>query len=271
MKNTPKQSLINFFRFSSLKTTIMGLFLPVIVIFVILIGFLSYWIAAGQIRKSTYINISDMVAQDANYLNERLGATFEQLEALQNDIDTLTIIQHLDGREYGTFIPEDYVTMDHSLKKIFLTYNSMFDSLLVDFNDGKFFLYENDRWATKINFSYADWRTHFTNSPSDYYWWNLHRDPIFICPGSQERVISLFKLYGNPMTKVKGIILFNLRADFFREVLNKVQISKNGYLMIFSNDGTMVFKNVAPYARVDSHRILKLIGDNPAGTLWIRS
>jgi two-component system sensor histidine kinase YesM len=262
---------VNFLsRFTSLKITIMWVFLPVIVGFVMLIGFLSYWIAAFQIRENAYVNVKDTVAQTKSYLDNRLLSVFEQLIVVQNDIDTLTLIQHLDVDSETKFRPEDYVKMMHNLEKIFASYYTMLDSIYINFNDGQVQLYKKDDIVKRVDFSYREWRRKFQGNPMDCYWTNLNSHPI-LDSVHNERTVNLFKLYGDRKAQSRGIILFGLRESFFRDVLDQVKLSKNGYLVLLSPDGKMSFKTVAAQYRINDRRLRKFIGERRSGMITMQS
>jgi two-component system sensor histidine kinase YesM len=260
-----------FYRSSSLRITIIWFFLPVIVLFITLIGFLSYWIAAIQIRENAYVNIKDTVAQTKSYLDNRLLSIFEQLIVIQNDIDTLSMMRRLDTEENGNFSPEDYVKMMRNIEKVYSGYYTMLDSIFINFNDGKVQLYKKDDLVKKVDFSYLEWRRKFRGNPMDCYWTHLNTSPILRSLHQSERVVALFKLYGDRNTQIKGIILFALRESFFRDVLDKVKISNNGSLILLSREGMMSFKEIAPQYRINEVKLWELTRGSDSGTITIKS
>jgi two-component system sensor histidine kinase YesM len=262
--------LTRFSGSSSLKSTIMRVFLPVIVLFIALIGFLSYWIAAVQIRENAYVNIKDTLAQTKNYLDDRLFSVFEQLIFIQNDIDTLSMIQRLDMETNEHFRPEDYVKMTRNLEKIYSSYYTMLDSIFINFNGGQVQLYKKDDLVKQVVFSYPEWRRRFQGNPMDCYWFNLRSHPV-LHSLHHTRVAGLFKLYGNRDAQLRGIILLTLRESFFRDVLNRVKISKNGYLLLLSDDGAMSFKTVAPQYRISGAKLRKRLAGSRSGMITVPS
>lgn len=67
--------------------------------------------------------------------------------------------------------------------------------------------------------------------------------------------MSVFRLIE---TADKGIILFNLRDEFFEQVLNKSLIGKNGYLTLISPNGNYESKVVQKEYRLDHETLSSL-------------
>lgn len=227
----------------SLKVAILWMFIPIIILFVCLVGMLTYSLAERQIRDNAYISIGDTVSQTRNYLDNRLTSIFEQIVALENDIDTLSLIKRIDNERYGSIQPEDYIRTDRNLDRIFSAYYSMLDSILIYFNEGKLILSKKDYLSSKITFSYPDWRLKFKGNRAEYYWRMMQTNDVFLSTEAEAQIASVFKLYGNEKSRLRGIILFNLKESFFRDILQSAQISENGYLLLVNPNGMIRFKN----------------------------
>ncbi len=238
-------------RWHSLKVTILCLFLPVIVIFVLVIGLISYKLAAKQTEENAYINIGDTVAQTRNYLDNRLTATLEQLVGLENDTDTLSLLKRLDDNRYGSIQPGDYIRVDRNMERIFTANYSILDSILLEFNERQLLLFKKDYMSSRITFDYSVWRHSFHGKMREYYWRNLHENDVFQSTETKNRILSVFRLFGNEHSDVRGIILFNLREEFFRSVLQNTKISENGYLVLISPYQITQFKQTAGIYQMD--------------------
>lgn len=256
----------------SLKTEILWFLIPIIIFFVLLTGFLTYSLAARQIEANAYRGIGDTVSQTRKYLDNRLTAIFEQLVALENDIDTLSLIKRIDDTRYGTLHPGDYIRMDRNLERIFTSYHSILDSILVHFNNGQLILAKKDYMSSKISFNYPDWRLHYSGNRTEYYWRMLHVNDVFRSNEAENSIASVFKLYGNEESNLKGIVLFNLHESFFRSILQDAQISENGYLMVINEEGMMNFKDIPPKYQVDGNiQKLLLSQEDSSGKLAVRN
>lgn len=256
----------------SLKAMILWLFIPVIVFMLLIISILVYQLAAHQIQTNAYVNIRDTVAQTRNYLDNRLTTVFEQLVALENDIDTLSLLKRLGSEHYGSIYPGDYIRVDRNLERIFATNYSVLDSILLYFDEGRLTLSKKDYMSSRLIFDYPQWRSRFRGNRSEYYWRNLHSNDLFAAIDAPQRVVSVFKLYGDQSSRLKGITVFNLRESFFKDILQSAEVSENGYLTLINQDGVMNFESVAPRYRINAE-IQKQIWRalEPAGRLSVRN
>ncbi|MFF2449207.1 sensor histidine kinase [Neobacillus sp. NPDC058068] len=245
-----KKWIKKYFLFS-LKSTIISLFLPVIIIFIAIMGWVSYMLAAAQLEENAYKNIDDTVFQTKAYLENRLSDVFEQLVTFSNNPRTLSII----NSESTEISPTDYIDMSNLLKTIHLNNTTVIDSIFVDMHHGTFSLYRSD-YSLKINeFPYSQYNNHYHGNREGFYWHNVHTDDIF---QSNTKVASVFKLIGNNQSKANGVLLFNLRNDFFEKVLNKSLIGEQGYITLISPDGYMNSKNVTQEYSLDAENVTYL-------------
>ncbi|WP_088042570.1 sensor histidine kinase [Bacillus sp. EAC] len=247
MRNKLVVFIKKYFLFS-LRSTIISLFLPVILFFIAFTGWISYQIAVTQLEENAYKSVNDTVFQTKSYLENRLFDVFEQLVTFSNDPKTLELIDS----EYSESNPNDYIKMSNSLKAIHLNYNSIIESILVEMHNGKFTLYRSDFRMNFNQFPYKEYAEQYQGSKQGFYWHNEHLDDIF---ASKSEVVSVFKLIGNDRSKANGIFLFNLRKSFFENVLNKSLIGEHGYLTLVSRDGTFNSKAVANEYRLNSKEL----------------
>ncbi|MBU8919378.1 sensor histidine kinase [Bacillus sp. FJAT-29953] len=247
MRNKLVAFIKKYFLFS-LRSTIISLFLPVIIFFIAFTGWISYQLAVTQLEENAYKSVDDTVFQTKAYLENRLYDIFEQLVAFSNDPKTLDLI----NSESSEVMPEDYIKINNSLKVIHLNFNSIIDSILVDMQNGKFTLYRSD-FRMKFNqFPYKKYGELYQGSKEGFYWHNEHPDDIF---ASDSEVVSVFKLIGNGNSKANGILLFNLRKEFFENVLNKSLIGDHGYLTLVSPEGAFNSKAVAKEYSLNSKEL----------------
>ncbi|RDE27409.1 sensor histidine kinase [Parageobacillus thermoglucosidasius] len=223
---------------SSFHSTILLLYLPIIILCLAMTGWISYHLSSNQIQENAYNNIRDTVFQTKNYLDNRLYDIFEQLVSLSNNSTILSIT----SRDPFYIEPTDYIQVNKQISQIYSTYNSLLDSIFVNFHNGDFVLLKCDYPIRGVYFSYEEYRRRFTGNREGYHWRNLHRDDIFQVNNNE--VVSIFKLIGQRGSDVNGILLFNLRKSFFEKVLSKSLLGKNGYLILVSPDGYMLSKQV---------------------------
>ncbi|MEH7304617.1 sensor histidine kinase [Neobacillus drentensis] len=247
MRNKFVVFIKKYFLFS-LRSTIISLFLPVMIFFIAFTGWISYQLAVTQLEENAYKSVDNTVFQTKSYLENRLYDVFERLVAFSNDPKTLDLIDS----EFSEVDPNDYIYLNNSLKVIHLNYNTIIESILVDMHNGKFTLYRSDFRKNFNQFPYKKYAEQYRGSKQGFYWHNEHLDDIF---ASKSEVVSVFKLIGNDKSKANGILLFNLRKSFFENVLNKSLIGEHGYLTLVSRDGTFNSKTVADKYRLNSKEL----------------
>ncbi len=242
--------------FFSVKSLIVLLFIPIIVVITVTVGMFAYFLLHQQLEAHAYINIADTVTQTQNYLDNRLYDIFEQLTVLTEDGDVLSVMSRIGNDQLWRLRDRDYIRLSENISKVYISYYSSIKSMLFYLNEGRVLLYKSDNLFYGVNFSFDDWRKRFQGDPSDYYWLNLHHDQVF--KGDDSKVVSLFKLVGREDSVTRGIILFNLRESFFRKILETPVISKNGYLALVSNEGSLVCKTVEPRYKLDSGMLRRI-------------
>ena len=244
------------YMFNSVKSLIVWLFIPIIALIVITTGIFSYVLARQQLEEHAYINIADTLTQTKSYLDNRLTDVMEQLVGFTEDNNTLSVMSRASNDQRWRLRDFDYVRLAENLNKIYISYYSILHSVLFYLNDGRVLMYKTDNLYYGLNFSFPEWRRRFRGNPSEFYWLNLHKNRVF--KGDNDDVASLFNLIGNQATAARGIVLFNLRASFFRKILENPVISRNGYLALVSKDGAMVFKTVDRRYRLDGALLARI-------------
>ncbi|WP_404330101.1 sensor histidine kinase [Mesobacillus maritimus] len=244
-----KKIIQKYFLFS-IKSTINTLYLPIIIVFIFITGWVSTLLATEQIEENAYNSMNDTVYQTKNYLEYMLSDAFQQLVALSNDPKLLS----LNTSEEGEVSPETYVAFDNKLQVIYSHFNVMLESILIDINHGEFTLYRNSDHNFPSMY-YEEYFEVYQGNKESYYWRNLHVDPVF---NEGNNVVSVFKLIEDIETSTEGIILFNFREDFFKQILDKSLIDGNGYLTLISPDGHFASKEVPEEYQLDQNMITYL-------------
>lgn len=250
---------LRLFTFNSIKLSISLLFFSVIFVFVLCNTVISFLISEKQIQQNAYLNITDTVAQTQIFLDNRLSDIFEKLYTLENNNKILSIVSRY-GQNSGdeTHIP-DLMIMNDVLENLYSANYSILDSIFVYFNNGRFVVHKGRMQNEKILFDFNAWSSMYSKNKFGYTWLNLHPNGIYEI-GKANDVFSVFKIIGNPNTKVNGMILFNFNKKFFENILSNPRISENGYLSIISEDGVSVFKDVDAKYSMD-HTVLDFLRD----------
>ncbi|GMA97308.1 sensor histidine kinase [Pelosinus sp. IPA-1] len=233
----------------SFKSTILSVYLPIIIFFIFITGMASYLLAAAQIEDNAYRNINTIVFQTGNYLDNRFADALQQLTALSNEPDILTVM----NKDPEDISPEDYLKVQSHVNGIRSVNGTLIDSIYINFHNGKFIFFRGDDSSTMIKFIYMQYRSRYKDNPYDVYWQNSH-----IGYEKDEKHVSLFKLFGKENAKINGIILFNLRYDFFEKVFSTSLLNKSGYLMLVSPEEAMTFKKIDEKYQVNSEIVKQL-------------
>lgn len=250
------KKIISIFSQMPFKSIIMLFFIPIIIIFITITGTASFILAEQQITENANKNVNDIVNQTKSYIDYHINDVFQQFVYLESDSDLLKIEKDASENIAMSNSINTYLNFNKSVDRIYSTYNSIVDSIFININDGKYMIYKNNYLTSQINYSYSDWKKNYEEP--NYYWLNTHKDYIFLNQDKGNNVVSLFKLIGNSNSKVTGIINFNFKESFFRNILEEPEISKNGYLVLISNDGVMQFKNVDQKYQMNKEVIDKL-------------
>ncbi|MGG3561591.1 sensor histidine kinase [Neobacillus rhizosphaerae] len=236
--------------FNSFKSTINTLYLPIIIIVIFITGWVSTMLATAQIEENAYKNVNDTIFQTKNYLDNMLSDVFQQLVSLSNDPRILSLMD----KQESEIKPSSYVEIDNNLKLIYSRYDVILNSVLVDLNQKKFLLYHSG-YNSNPSVNYNNYFSKFSGSKEGFYWRNIHQDKVF---NENDKVLSVFRLIDRNQSRSKGIVLFNLRAEFFEQVLNKSLIGENGYLALISPDGKYESKNVKEEYKLDQSTLHSL-------------
>ena len=221
--------------------------MSIIIIFISVSGWVSSMLATAQIEENAYKNVNDTIFQSINYLDYMLSDVFQQLVAVSNDPRVLNLV----GTKESDIKPEYYVEIDKSLQLVYSRYNVIIESVLIDLNQGEFLLYHSD-YTSNPSVPYDHYFNQYKGNKEGFYWRNIHQDQIF---KTNDQVMSVFRVIEN---SDKGIVLFNLRDDFFEQVLNKSLIGKNGYLTLISPDGKYESKDVKEEYKLDQKTLHSL-------------
>lgn len=253
--------------FRSLKSTIIWLFIPIIIVFVLVTGTISFILASQQLKENATTNLNDTIAQTKSLLSDKLTVFIAELIGLENKSEWISIMNKMDNPGVS-LDPEDYIFMNKALDSYFERY-SMLDSVLFYYNDGRVSQYkQNNSLISNVNISLDDYSRKLESERlSVIKWLNIHDEIGLATP----QVVSVYRMFGKNQLQTKGIFMMNLKSRFFSDLLNNAKISTNGYLCIVSDDGVMSFKQVEQRYDMDSAVLQKelMTAKDPSGQINI--
>lgn len=244
------QHFIRKYVLNSFKSTINTLYLPIVIICIFITGLVASRLATAQIEENAYKNITDTIFQTKNYLDYTLSDVFSQLVSLSYDSRLMGLL----AKEQDEITPEDYIPLHKNLQIIYSRYNTILESVLIDLNEGDFSLH-NSEYNSKPDIQYEDYFRNFEEGSENFYWRNIHEEPIF---KGGTNVLSAYKLLTFDNTSAQGIVLFNLREDFFEGILSRSLIGDNGYLTLISPDGIFESKVLDSRYKLNKDTLSKL-------------
>lgn len=229
-----------------IKTKLLIYFLPILVLSVVLTGLASYLSAVKQLEKNAYYLLSDTIEQTGTFLNDKFYTLFSQLVIIE-DNNAFRNIMSGKGQTVEENRYDDIIDLRKRFDEIYSNHNQMLDSIFVAFNNGRSFDLQKDFIPRRVGVDLGEWFDRYNWSDKGYYWLNSHQDTV-IETVEPRPVMSVFKLIGTKQSSVNGLILLNLREQYFLDILRNVKISPNGSLALVSPDGVLYSRALAaPY------------------------
>lgn len=228
----------------SLMMSMLILFIPLITVSVLVSGSLIYALSAKQINENAYIMLEDSLNQTGLIVEDKLSVMFEELLKIERD----RIIQNIvfwQGAANGNDSERlhQLIEMKQKMNAIYNQHSQIIDSIYVTFNNGTEFHLQQSSIPTGVGLDLDEWVATYTGAQRGYYWLNSHEDAIFRTTKGRN-VLSVFKIIGDPQSAFKGIVLLNMKADYFISLLEKIKIGENGYLALTSDEETLLFAEV---------------------------
>ncbi|HBF38110.1 MAG TPA: two-component sensor histidine kinase [Firmicutes bacterium] len=226
-----------------LKVKLLLFIMPVIVLSVAMTGFFSYFYAIKQIKKNADDLLKGTVYQTGTFVNDRLAAIFEQLVILENEpsFQRLLLNDYPSSERFQRL--HDVIDFYNQLNQTYQRYYPMVDSIYFQVNGRELQIF--DEAPNRVGIHLEEWLSKYQGSPKGYYWLNDHPDQVFSTV-RQRHVITIFKVLDSPRTTTKGILLINLKSDYFKELLTNGSLDNNSYLVLSSPDGQLFSDKVPP-------------------------
>ncbi len=236
----------------TIREMVLFLFMPAVLAAVLICGGVSYLLVSRQLRDNTFSNAVDIVSQLQMNLNYRLDDIYEKYEGFLRG----SAMERLFAGS------ADVDQLQGELDALYASRSQMLDSVLlaVTMPEQSFSVFSGpDGCSPSPDISektLISARTIDSLTPGRVYWSNLHEDALLTRtqPARTALLYSLVRENG-----VSALLVFQIREDFFRELLSQARITEHGYLSLLSADGEMVFKEVVPdntLTQEDMDRIL---------------
>lgn len=229
-----KQKILKY----SLKKQMIILFLPLILFFVLMIGIFSYSFEVNQVQSNALYLINNTVLQTGNILNAKMSAVFTQLSQIcdSTSVSSLFNDQYDPKSSYEKY--DDVLNTYSNMNDVYNTYSDVVDSMFFKTNHGTEIPIYKDLAPAATSVNLNQWMKAYHTSKYGFYWQNIHNDQIFQTQPPR-RVMSLFKIVGSQSSDSQMLLIFNLKPDYFVQLVENAKISKHGYMIIASKDSVL--------------------------------
>lgn len=235
-------------------------FVPVMVVTILVMGTIFQRMSYNQVTESSRANMLNTLTQSTSVLDSRMEDLMERFQSIENSSDMLSLALVMSRGNVDRVGGQYYINLRKSIDDQFVSSGSFLDSVIIDFNDSRFRMYRCEDIPVKIDFNYDAWYEH---NRSIYNWSFLHDDTIFQVTDADNnhknnRVFSLYRLYGKPGQPGRGGIVFNIRESMFRDMLTIPDISENGYVALIHDGSLTCYKDVEESYTLSGQSLLQL-------------
>ena len=220
----------------SFRSTMLSLYIPVIIAFILLTGMISYVLAARQVEESARHEVENLVYQTRLYIDNRFQSILEQMTALADD----PVLLHLMGVKQEQITPSDYLQVQSHVDTVRLYNSSIIDTVYINLNHGGFTFFRGDGDYQDVTRIYRNYRRQ-QGDLAEIHW------QAFLDDGSSPSVsagVDVYRLIGKGNAETDGIVLFRLRQEFFDRIFSRSILNGRGYLTLTGPDGEVRFQSV---------------------------
>ncbi|AJG97563.1 hypothetical protein LF65_00941 [Clostridium beijerinckii] len=249
-----------------IKQQLNLIYIPVILISAILIGIFSYLFQIKQIEKNSSFLLENSVNQTAISVNEKINIPFSQMVAESDSVSVGNLFMNRYTEEDKSRKYMDILDCYNQMGSVYYSINDMIDSIYFVTNTGvEVSLYKGDT-PVNIGIDFNEWFNRDIYSETGYGWIESHEDKVFSSK-SPRSVISIVKKFGTKDSKNKAILIYNLKTEYFKELLDKVNISPNGYVVVMSPDGKAIVNSTIKTLNIEDNDTAKIKSDIERGSI----
>ncbi|NSB16821.1 sensor histidine kinase [Clostridium beijerinckii] len=249
-----------------IKQQLNLIYIPVILISAILIGIFSYLFQIKQIEKNSSFLLENSVNQTAISVNEKINIPFSQMVAESDSVSVGNLFMNRYTEEDKSRKYMDILDCYNQMESVYYSINDIIDSIYFVTNTGvEVSMYKGDT-PVNIGIDFNEWFNRDIYSETGYGWIESHEDKVFSSKSSRN-VISIVKKFGTKDSKNKAILIYNLKTEYFKELLDKVNISPNGYVVVMSPDGKAIVNSTIKTFNIEDNDIARIKSDIEKGSI----
>lgn len=215
---------------------VMRTFLPATILLILFSGIMMYMLGAGQVKKNARYLIANTTRQTAAVVDSKLELTLGKCSELNKTLALWRMVNHPYTEDSKTNEYQDMITVHKFLQGIYNDSNGAIDSIAFQTVYGNRL---NVYYDMVYDYSHLSWDSFEDGRRDSLFWVNAHADEVFSTRIPRE-VFSLVIPYNNTKKEYTGLLVINFKGDYFRELLNEAEISRNGYVFLLSEDGCLM-------------------------------
>ncbi len=237
-----------------IKQQLNLIYIPVILISTIMIGVFSYYFQIKQIEKNSSYLLENSVNQTATSVNEKINLSFCQMVAESDSIPIENLFMNNYSEKDMSKKYTNMIDCYNQMDSIYYNISSMIDSIYFITNSGVEISIYKGETPVNIGIDLNEWFNSDIYSASGYGYIGNHKDAVFTSK-SPRNVISIVKKFGTSNSESKALLIYNLKTDYFKELLDKVNISPNGYMIVMSPDGKAIVNSTMKTFNIEENDI----------------
>lgn len=224
----------------------------------LIIGGAVYFFETHQVKKNATYLIQNTTRQAAVMLNDRLNLVFTQYNKMTDKTSLWRLVNQTYQEEDSPQKYKDILECYRDMKEIYSANSEIMDSLYFATSDGTSIPLYKDMIFEKRKINLEDMFQKNYEENYGYYWLNKHEDQVF--PTRKPRyVVSLIQCFKNTKGEAAGYMVLNFKSSYIEKLLEKAQISENGYMMLLSDDGFLGGTHVEEKYRLSEKTIREIL------------
>lgn len=249
--------LKNIFIHAKIKRQVIMLFLPTITLAISVIASVLYVYSSVAIKKNASYVFENTTKQTANIINDKFEFIFNQCNNLKNSTFVWRLVNNMYKKEKSQREYKDILELYKSMQFIYANSSNTIDSIAFKTKAGNQLTLYNDMVYDKVYINIEDYEEQEIKANFGYSWLNSHQDTVF--PTRLHRdVMSLILKFKNTEQEDQGIVIFNFKSNYFRQLLDTSQISPNGYMLLVSTDGVLMPNDINEKMQLNENQIKEL-------------
>lgn len=239
---------------STFQKQVMRTFLPATILIILVSGIMMYMLGAGQVKKNARYLIANTTRQTAAVVDSKLELTLGKCSELNKTLALWRMINHPYTKDSKTNEYKDMITVHKFLQGIYNDSNGAIDSIAFQTVYGNRL---NVYYDMVYDYSQLSCDSFAAGRQDSLFWVNAHADEVFSTKIPRE-VFSLIIPYSNTKKEYAGMLVINFKGQYFRDLLNEAEISRNGYVFLLSGDGALMPEIGDRRYQLDEERLSEL-------------